>query len=176
VPKIYFIIGVNGVGKSTLIPHLRPALAGKSFVISDFDERGVPDDADAEWRKSETRHWLSVGKENLLSDTSTIICGFSKPEEIRTAAGELEVPVSVILLDADAETITRRIHERYVSPESQMELTRTTGKTPEKFAADNVWISSKFREDAARLGYEILDTSRLSPEDVSRNLLELISA
>ncbi|MDB5189304.1 MAG: hypothetical protein JWL82_261 [Parcubacteria group bacterium] len=44
--KTYFISGVNGVGKSTLMPHLREILPEEKYSIVDFDSRGVPDDAD----------------------------------------------------------------------------------------------------------------------------------
>lgn len=175
MPKIYFIIGVNGIGKSSIIPYVRSALADKNFGVYDFDERGVPDNADGNWRRSETLHWLEIGKEDGENGVSTIVCGFSKPEEIQLASEEVHVPVSVILLDADSETITGRILGRYLSPESIAELERTTGKTPEKFASDNVWVSSKFREAAAKSGYKILDTTNLSPEEVAQKVVELVN-
>ena len=172
--QIYFITGVNGVGKSSVISHLRSGLTDKNFVIYDFDERGVPDGADGDWRRSETRHWLEMGRENKEKNISTIICGFSKPEEIQAIAEDVQVPVMVVLLDADAETITQRIMGRYPSPESRVELERMVGKTPEKFASDNVWASSKFRETAAKLGYKILDTTKLSPERAAKDIISFI--
>lgn len=138
--RIHFVIGVNGVGKTSIIPYLN-AMLGEGSAIHDFDERGVPNNAGSEWRRSETKHWIETGKRALDEGISTVISGYSKPKEIRAAADEVDVPVSIILLDADAETITNRILGRYPSEESLAELERTTGKTPEKFAADNVWVS-----------------------------------
>ncbi len=51
--KVYFITGVNGVGKSTLIEYLKTFLVG-SFEVHDFDERGVPDKVGRQWRIDET--------------------------------------------------------------------------------------------------------------------------
>lgn len=39
--NVYFICGVNGVGKTAVIPELRLFLSEKDFIIHDFDERGV---------------------------------------------------------------------------------------------------------------------------------------
>lgn len=171
--KIYFIIGVNGVGKSTIIPLLKDRLDPSLFEIHDFDERGVPDSAGSEWRLSETLYWAQVGKTNLEEGRSTIICGYSKPKEIQSAIEKLNVPIEVILLDASGEVITERILGRYTTQESIQELERTTGKTPEKFAQDNVWVSTKFREEAQNEGYMILDTSTHAPNEVAASLIGL---
>lgn len=173
--RIHFVIGVNGVGKTSIIPYLKTML-GEGSAVHDFDERGVPDSAGSEWRRSETKHWIETGKRALDEEISTVISGYSKPEEIRVAADEVGVPVSIILLDADAQTITNRILGRYPSVESLTELERTTGKTPEKFAADNVWVSSKFREAAIEYGLEVIDTSTLTPEGVAYQVVQKITA
>jgi len=61
--------------------------------------------------------------------------------EIEDALSRLEVSAHICLLDANEETISSRILGRYPDSESVAELERTTGKTPEKFATDNVWVS-----------------------------------
>ncbi|MDB5237031.1 MAG: hypothetical protein JWL88_133 [Parcubacteria group bacterium] len=167
MPSIYLITGVNGVGKSSIIPYLAEELSDKDFAIHDFDERGVPDSAGKEWRETELNYWLSVGEANAEKEVSTIICGYMKPEEIHSASLE----VKVILLDADAETIASRVLSRYETPESLTELERTTGKTPEEFAASNVWVSAKFRELSNEYGYMIIDTSHLTPEAVASEIV-----
>jgi len=72
-PQLFIITGVNGIGKSTIIPELKGLLNSKNFVVHDFDERGVPDKADREWRKSETRHWVTVAGHNISKNLSTIV-------------------------------------------------------------------------------------------------------
>lgn len=165
--RIYFVIGVNGVGKSTVIPLLESRLDSGKYEIHDFDERGVPDNADGSWRLSETLHWATVGKGNLEKGISTIVCGFVKAKEIKQATEVSGADIAVCLLDADGQTIEGRILSRYLTPESLVELERTTGKTPLKFAQDNIWVSTKFREDAVSEKYFILDTSTLNPEQVA---------
>ena len=84
--KTTFVIGANGIGKTTVMNDVQKLLSRSDFELHDFDERGVPDNADKTWRMSEAQHWISVGKENQKKGLSTIIFGFSKPEEIGTEA------------------------------------------------------------------------------------------
>lgn len=171
---IFLITGVNGIGKSTLMSQLKNKLEEDIFNVRDFDERGVPDNADREWRQSETLHWVSVGKENMNNAKGTVICGFMKFPEIEDALSQLGVDAHICLLDADEETISRRILGRYPDSESVAELERTTGKTPEKFTTDNVWVSSKFRQEAKEKDYFIVDTSKLLPEEVGQKVIDWI--
>jgi broad-specificity NMP kinase len=167
---IIFVIGANGVGKTSIIPHLGDVL-GEKFAIHDFDERGVPNSAGSDWRRTETRHWIEIAKLSQGHGISTVISGYSKPLEIEEAASELGVSVTITLLDADAETLEKRILGRYSLEGSTEELLRTTGKTPEKFVADNVWVSTKFKEEALARGYEIVETSSLSPKQVAEKVV-----
>ncbi len=171
---IFLIIGVNGVGKSTLVSHLSGVLDSGLYSTYDFDERGVPDNADRTWRQAETLHWLTVGKENAARGMGTVICGFMKPSEIEDIQTKLEMNVHVCLLDADEATISRRILGRYINAERVAELDRTTGKTPERLVTDNVWVASQFRQAANEKGYCIVETSRLTSEDVCRQVVAWI--
>jgi shikimate kinase len=175
ISQIIFIIGVNGVGKSSIIPFLKQKLDFDNFEIHDFDERGVPDNADKNWRLSETKYWVNVGKENLNNRISTVICGFIKPEEVKDVTIEQNITSIAILLDIDEINLTNRILSRYQTSESIAELSRTTGKTPEKFIQDNIWVSKKFREDSQRLGYTIVNSSNLTPEKVCSEIDNLIN-
>ncbi len=173
--QLFIITGVNGIGKSSVIPELRYNLNPDSFVVHDFDERGVPDNADREWRKSETKHWFSTAKLNLNKHLSTVVCGFMKVSDISYALENVpDITVSVCVLNASPETISRRILSRYTTPESLIELERATGKTPEKFISDSVWIAPGFREEASENGYYILDTDELRPDQVASNIITWI--
>lgn len=174
--KTYFIIGVNGVGKTTILTFLKKILSRDNYNIYDFDERGVPDNADKTWRKSETKYWLKLGEEKAKLDSSTIICGFSKPEEIEEISNELiERPV-VILLDADADTISERIKNRYLDKESISELFRTTGKSVDKFIMDNIYYSNILRESCIKYGYIIIDTNGNTPENITNKIINYIQS
>lgn len=172
--QIFLITGVNGIGKSTLLSQLKNKLEGSIFDIHDFDERGVPNNADRQWRQTETFHWVGVGKENEGRAKSTVVCGFMKFSEIEGTLSQLGTDANICLLDADEETISHRILGRYPDSESVAELQRTTGKTPEKFAMDNVWVSSKFSQEAKEKGYSIVDTTNLSPEEVGQKVIDWI--
>ena len=170
--KLFIITGVNGIGKSSVIPELKNLLDPTSFVVHDFDERGVPDNADREWRKSESIHWFSTAKLNQNKNLSTVVCGFMKVSDISYALESVpDVIVNICVLNASPETISKRILSRYTTPESLIELERATGKTPEKFVSDSVWIAPKFREEAIEKGYYILDTDELAPDEVATNII-----
>lgn len=167
IAKTIFVIGVNGVGKTTVMNEVQKLLTRADFELHDFDERGVPDNADKAWRISETQYWISVGKENQKKGVSTIIFGFAKPEEIGTE-------VEIILLDANKETIEERIKSRYLKEESLQELTRTTGKTLERFIADNVYVSSLLRKSCDVFGCKILSTDEKAPENIAAEILGMV--
>lgn len=172
--KNFFIIGVNGVGKTTILGFLRKSLPADGRAIHDFDERGVPDNAGKDWRKSETKYWLELGAENKKNGEQTIVCGFAKPEEIEEASRELPEKPRVILLDADAKTIADRIKSRYLTGESTDELMRTTGKSVEKFVMDNIYYSNFLRESCLERGCEIINTTGKTPEEVANEILSVI--
>jgi len=162
--KTTFIIGVNGVGKTTVMNEVRRILPPSDFELHDFDERGVPDNADKVWRLSETQYWISIGKENERRDISTIIFGFSKPEEVGSEA-------EIILLDANEKTIEERIRSRYLTEESLIELNRTTGKTVEKFVMDNIYVSSILRKNCTGINCKVITTDNRTPADIAQEIV-----
>lgn len=172
-PKLFIVTGVNGIGKSTVTAELFSKLDPKQYKVHDFDERGVPDNADRSWRQSETAYWLEVAKDNVVANVTTIVCGFMKVADIEQAMVQVpDVQTAVCLMDGNPEVIADRLMSRYQTPESLTELERTTGKTPEKFIADNVWVSTKFREAAEENCFNIIDTSNKSPAEVADAIVE----
>lgn len=167
--QLFFITGVNGVGKTTVIKYLKNLL-GPAFEIHDFDERGVPNNAGRQWRFDETEYWIALGKENSEKNISTIICGFAKPSEINDPS------VGLILLDADEATIKKRLWNRYQTPESIQIIERVVGKPVQKFIDDNVYYSSIMRQEAAKFGIKIIDTTTLSPEQVAENITQYLKS
>lgn len=165
--KIFFVTGVNGVGKTSVIQPLK-SLLPSGFEIHDFDERGVPNGGGREWRLKETEYWIGLGKENILKNISTIICGFAKPSEMK------ESPVTLMLLDAEGETIRKRLMNRHYSPESIEIIEKVVGKSVQKFIDDNVYYSSIMRKEAQEYGIKIIDTTTLLPEQVAQKIYEYI--
>jgi hypothetical protein len=70
---IFFVTGASGAGKSACLPGLASRLP--NVALHDFDEVGVPADADKVWRQRTTEAWLSRGLENEAAGRSTVICG-----------------------------------------------------------------------------------------------------
>jgi len=105
-PKLFIVTGVNGIGKSTVITELVTKLDLERYKVHDFDERGVPDNADKGWRESETTHWLQVAKQNAASKVTTIVCGFMKVADIEQATVQVpDVETAVCLMDGSPEVI-----------------------------------------------------------------------
>lgn len=173
--KIYFLTGVCGVGKSTLIPYLKVLLPANTYDIRDFDERGVPDGADHLWRENEIKLWLEEGSTLAKDGISTVICGFAKKKDFAGLMSSDISEVELILLHADAETVRKRLVGRYTKNGVFDENQKVIGKPVTEFIAGNVWYSSKMREECEADGCEIIDTSRATPEEVARQVVALLS-
>ena len=172
-PKIYFITGVCGTGKSAVIPYLKSLLNDNDYDIHDFDERGVPTGASRKWGRDEAKHWIDFGAQNIKNSISTIICGFANPKEtIHDNNDNMEF----ILLDADDKTIKQRIDGRYQTKESKQELKRATDCTVEKFIKNNTSFLATLRglcENDKRCN--IVDTINKSPEKVAKQVVKIIN-
>jgi len=55
--NFYFIAGASGSGKTSILTHLQKILGNKVSVY-DFDDIGVPENADKKWRQESTEKWL----------------------------------------------------------------------------------------------------------------------
>ena len=138
-PKIYFISGVCGVGKSAILPYIKNLLPREKYDVRDFDERGVPDGADRAWRKSEIKKWLEIGTSAIQKGISTIICGFVETVDFEAMDSKNSPEIEVILLDADTETIRKRLTGRYTEDGLFDENQKVTGKPVSKFIEENVY-------------------------------------
>jgi len=173
--KIFFVTGVNGVGKTTIIPHLKSLLSETDFVVHDFDARGVPPDADRNWRISETRYWISEGK-RISEEKSTVICGFIKPSDLdEYDLSNHESPeIVLILLDAKPEIIRQRLVNRYTKNGVFDEAQKVIGKPVNEFIDDNVWFVEKLKNEFEKSGFSIIETSDLVPDEVAEKVVEII--
>jgi len=170
--KIYFITGVCGVGKSTLIPHLKLILNKRDYDIHDFDERGVPSNTDEKWRKRETEYWVNLGEENIKNNISTIICGFSNPEEI---IHNNKKHIKFILLDASNGTIKQRIIGRYQTKKSRQELRRASGDSVKEFIEDNINFLKTLKNICQNdKRCNIIDTTNKLPKEITEQIVKVI--
>lgn len=169
----YFISGVNGVGKSSVMPFLRTLLPESTVV--DFDSRGVPDGADKNWRIAEATHWANEGIAASASGKLFIVCGFVKPQDFADLSEALRSEIKIIVLDADEETVRRRLMGRYTKDGVFDENQKVIGKPVREFIDGNVWYAKKMREESVEDGLPVIDTSKLTSEEVARKILEIIA-
>lgn len=110
--KIFFITGTSGSGKTTLTQYLKTKLSKTHFEVYDFDENGVPTDADVAWRQRTTDYWLKKSQENSKQNKSTIICGVSVPSEILASAEKVNQQICFGFIKITDEIIQRRLQAR----------------------------------------------------------------
>ena len=173
-PKVFFVSGVSGVGKTATMKELKQLLPPEHFAIRDFDERGVPDGGGPAWHKNETIHCLDVGTENAKSGRSTIICGFNEPERVRAARNSTHPEVELILLNAGGDVIHERLRRRYPTPESEKEIERAAGVPLEKFIEQCVSYAPTLRSIFEKESCHIIETDAKTPQEVSAAVAQVI--
>ncbi|MEX1111896.1 MAG: hypothetical protein WEC84_00380 [Candidatus Andersenbacteria bacterium] len=172
--NIFFITGVSTSGKTTLIPHIKNNLP-ENFLVYDFDERGVPDNVTAEWRREETAHWIRIGIENAKQDKNTVICGISVPSEVARNTELLEkIDPHYLLLNVSPAEIKKRFVARLSTKEAQLDWARTTGLSVEESVARNVAFAANLREVCKEYACKVFDTSETTPERTAINIAKWI--
>lgn len=172
--KIYFITGVCGVGKTSVIPHLRKLLPSDKYDVRDFDERGVPDGADDKWRKSEIKEWLKIGTDSTQRGVTTIICGFTRHSDLEGLIQSDTPPIEILLLDADSETIRKRLVGRYTKDGVFDENQKVIGKPVDEFIDSNMSYCDVMRKECLEEGCMVIDTSNHNPKEVAKLIVDLI--
>lgn len=173
-PKIYFISGVSGVGKSSVMKDLKDLLPQDKFNIRDFDEFGVPDGGGDAWHSNATLNWLDISAENAKQGKSTIICGFNEPERVRKVHQAHHPSFELILLHASSETIKKRLLGRYPTKESEKEIERASGGTLEKFIENNMTYSPTMRALFEKENCFIIETDTKTPTEVAKEIADHI--
>lgn len=173
-PKIYFISGVSGVGKSSVMKDLKNLLPADKFDIRDFDERGVPDGGGSVWHSKETLHWLDVSAANAKEGKSTIVCGFSEPGIVRNVHGANHPPFDVVLLHASGDTIRQRLIGRYPTAESIKEINRASGTSLDKFVENCTSYAPKLRKLFEQESCLVIDTDNKLPAEVAGEIVAYV--
>lgn len=110
--NIFFITGTSGSGKTTLLNNLKKLLP-ENFELHDFDEIGVPKDADEGWRKEAVGYWLNRAKTYLDQDKAPVICGVIMPSEaLHAPERPKDTPLNFIFIEVDDETIAERLRKK----------------------------------------------------------------
>lgn len=156
---IFFITGTSSAGKSTLVTLLKKELP--FIMVYDFDEEGVPDGADEDWRKKKTDEWLQRAQRHQQEKKSTIVCGVCLPAEIKQAPHfNTSLNVHYGLIHIDDDEIKRRLESRGWS---------------KKNIEDNVnWAKHLEMAVKAEPEHFIVDGQINTPEQVAQKFIEWI--
>tara|TARA_B100001179_G_C18484662_1_gene357180 strand:+ start:199 stop:726 length:528 start_codon:yes stop_codon:yes gene_type:complete len=173
--KVYFLSGCSGVGKTTIMNYLKTLLPD-SYKVCDFDERGVPDNADHTWRLNQTKEWIKEGRDITEDNKLLLVCGFLNPDEMEDIQKDfLDVEVLTILLDGDADVIEKRLRTRNQNNEVKANLERVVGSA-EDFIQNNTKFIPVLREIFKKHNLPIIDTTNKNPEEVAKEVVKLIQA
>lgn len=108
VPKIIFIIGASGSGKTTVLKNLEKQLP-EQYLLLHFDSIGVPS-VDAmiaqfgsveEWQRIKTIEWVSKICKDYSENLRVILDAQTRPSFIKEACELCDVSYEVILLDCN---------------------------------------------------------------------------
>jgi len=170
---ILVVTGASGAGKTAAVR----ALADRNLPglrCFHFDSIGVPSEDVMEreygggdgWQAWATKQWLArIGALAALPDgvRIAVLDGQTRPSLVVGLTGSVpRCDVSVILLDCSAEVRDARLR----GPRQQPEL--ATGRMDD-------W-ATHLRGEAAAFGLPVIDTTRLTPEQVADRLARVIRA
>lgn len=88
---LFLLWGASGSGKSTVLTVLKERLS--SMRMHDFDEEGVPVNADKVWRQERAELWVERALEYQAQDTDMLLAG--------------QLPIGELLACPSASSLTR---------------------------------------------------------------------
>jgi hypothetical protein len=183
--RLYFIGGASGSGKTAIMPHLKELLRN-DIAVYDFDDIGVPDDADKKWRQESTEKWL----QKLLSDgKDACLLGQIVLGEILACPSAKQIDkINFCLLDvSDFERIQRlKKRNTYGADQNMLNWSswlRMHHKDPQwmqHVLKENCWDGLFFSAWDQLVSWDntasvkIIDTTELSLSDVAANVAKWI--
>ena len=162
VMSIFFITGTSGSGKTTVMDHLKEQLPVSHFAVHDFDEVGVPDNADQAWRIATTQYWIEKAQHYATQNQATVICGVTVPSEVMEAIKHTSLQPCFAFLKIDDATIKQRLQAR---------------GWHEQLIQDNInWAHFLESEIRATQQHLIIETSHYRrPADIANQLITWIN-
>jgi hypothetical protein len=155
--KTIFILGAEGVGKSSVLDLLKKEFLGIDFY--DFDEVGVPEDPSLQWRLDTTLHWINKSLENQKKGKITCVLGLFFPEELKGFENfEKLKEVSFCLLNVGERERERRLKKRGATKEVIEDVENLLG----------------LRKQIKEITGKVIDTSKLSIEETFERLKDFI--
>lgn len=172
--KIFFITGVNGAGKSTIIPLLKKKLPHQ-YRVYDFDEVGVPKNVDKAWRVETTKHWFRIAQKNAIKNIDTIVCGLTVPKEIFSVLKKNQKwETQIALLDVSKKEITTRLRRRLSTAAKVRNLKAVTGLSVTECIAANIQHAKALRSDCRKYRCQVFVTSHTTPSKTAAKVAKWI--
>lgn len=187
--KIYFIAGASGSGKTAIIPHLKKLL-GKQTAIYDFDDIGVPPNADKKWRQESTELWLQRYLKERTTLKAFCICGQVVLGEILACPSAKQIEeVNFCLLDvSDFKRIERlKIRGTYGADQNMLNWAawlRMHHQDPQwtqNVVSDDSWdgldlkVWNQWTNWDSKASVKILDTTDLSISQVAQSVADWVN-
>ncbi|MFH1307459.1 MAG: hypothetical protein ABIH72_01250 [archaeon] len=153
----YFIIGAEGVGKSSVLEKIKKAFP--KIDTHDFDELGVPLNPTIQWRLNTTLYWLKKAIENQKKDIQTCIIGLCFPKEIKNMVEFKKLEkITFCLLDVNEKERGKRLANRGSSQDVIEDL-------------ENLM---ELRKQIKQVRGRVIDTSDLPIEEVLKEIVKFI--
>ncbi|OHB14908.1 MAG: hypothetical protein A2605_02275 [Candidatus Zambryskibacteria bacterium RIFOXYD1_FULL_39_35] len=172
--KIIFITGSSGVGKSTLLKKLKSSLSAEKYAMYDFDELGVPLDADNGWRIDTTKIWLAKAEENIKNGITTIIAGLTYPKEVMNLTNNKNIKFFILKV-SENELRKRLFSYRFSTDERIEKLKKYEGVTPEEFIVNNRKMITIMDNEGKIYNASFVDTDNLAPDQVAEKIIYSIT-
>ena len=182
---LYLVTGASGSGKTACLDILRQR--NPQVVWYDFDEVGVPTNADKVWRQRTTEYWLKQAIQNQVEGLDTSINGNIILGEVLACPSAPRINgIAVCLLDCDDVVRIGRLRDRGSHGATHEMLCWAAWQR--MHAVDPQWYQNTIRDDAApEMRWEqwedwqrgdprwqtwVLDTTTLTIEEVAEAVLK----
>ena len=189
---LFLLFGSSAAGKTFALHALRDRVPG--LAIHDFDEIGVPPGADTVWRHRANEKWVRRALDYEAEGTDVLLAGQTPFGELLAtpSASRLEA-ISACLIDCDDDTRVARLRARgtewFAKTAGDLQDYLDWAEWMRRHARDPTWRPDVIRRKATeremrwsewtvddpRWRVRVLDTSRLTVEQVATELADWIA-
>lgn len=175
--KLYFVGGASGSGKTAILNKLQKLL-DNGIKVYDFDDIGVPENADKKWRQKSTEEWLNrlISEEKNALLLGQIVLG----EILACPSSEKLGKIDFCFLDvSDFERIKRLKNRKFGADQNMLNWASWLRMHHQ----DPQWLQHVLKEDcwsdldfsswdkiknwSGKVNIRIFDTTGLSVEKVA---------